>query len=112
MRRLIAVALTLVLFSSCATNQPSKPEVLKRSFYLNRSLITFEMNNGYCYSREKLPNGGYKNYYRSDRGNIIADLLRWDSYPYCELELITDKNNIVRKITILEDAFECAHIIR
>jgi hypothetical protein len=105
---LLAVA---AILTSCATTQP-KPEVVNKSFYLNKPLLTFELNNGSCNSKKPTPDGGYINNWQSDSGNIIANALNWNSYPYCKLELTTDKNSIVRKIRILENDIKCAYVLR
>ena len=102
----------VLIFSGCSNNYNAKPKVVTKSLYLNKSLTKFEMDNGFCYKREPLPNGGYKNYWRSDKGSILANALSWDSYPYCELALITDKNNIVRKIEIIEDDIKCVGALK
>jgi len=113
MRLKLAIFLTIfMLFTSCSTTSQPKPEVVKKSFYLNKSLMLFEMDNGYCYAREPLNNGGYKNYWQSDKGNIIANLMDWDSYPYCKLALYTNKDNKITKIEILEDSIQCAYALK
>jgi len=113
-KTLILLIALFLLFSGCAKIQPTKsqPEVVKKSFYLNKSLMYFEMDNGYCYAREPLNNGGYKNYWQSDKGNILANLMDWDSYPYCKLALYTNKENKIIKIEIIEDSIHCAYALK
>ena len=95
MRALLKILILSIVvafgLSSCATTYNPKPKKVTKSFYLNKSLMLFEMDNGYCYAREPLNNGGYKNYWQSDKGNILANLMDWDSYPYCKLALIQIK---------------------
>jgi len=114
MRKFILIPiLFLAFFSGCATTTTNpQPEVVRKSFYLNKPLVQFEMDNGYCYSREPLNGGGYINYWQSDKGNIIANLMDWDSYPYCKLALYTNKDNIITKIEILEDSIKCAYALK
>ena len=111
------ILLGLVIFFSGCSNYSIEPNssdsnYVKRSLYLNQPLSRFELDNGFCYAREPLPNGGYINYWKSDSGNIIADALDWDSYPYCKLALITDNKNIIRKIKILEDDVKCVSVLK
>ena len=115
MKKLIKIGVLGILvafgLSSCASYNPT-PKKVTRSFYLNRSLMRFELDNGFCYAREKTPDGGYINYWRSNRGGALVDVLNWDSYPYCELKLKTDKNSIIRDIEIVEDDPKCAWVLK
>ncbi len=113
----ISVLVILALFlTSCVNNQNIQKDSVvevKRSWYLNRSLMDFEMNNGFCYETKDLGNGESVCYYQSDRvGTIIQDLFDEDSYPYCKVALYTDSKKIIRKIEILEDDIKCARILR
>ncbi len=104
------IVIVALIFSSCATS--TSPKIVKKSLYLNKSLMKFEMDNGFCYAREALKNGGYKNYWSSDRGNILANALSWDNYPPCKLELFTNKKNIITKIVVVEDSIECVGVLK
>jgi len=106
------ILIITIFLTGCATNYSVAPQDVTKSLYLNKHLSKFEMDNGFCYKREPLANGGYKNYWRSDKGNILANALSWDSYPYCELELDTNKAGIVERIKILEDDIKCAYALK
>jgi hypothetical protein len=105
------IFLIVLFLSSCATPNYTDSTIVKKSFYLNKELVKFEMDNGYCYYRKKIKNG-YLNYYKSDKGNILADMLNWDSYPPCELEIKTDNKEVIKQIKILQDNIKCAYILR
>ena len=100
-----------LFLTSCATLNYNNQNIVKKSFYLNKPLVKFEMDNGYCYYRKKI-NGGYLNYYKSSSGNILANLLTWDSYPDCELEIKTNNKGVITQIKILQDDIKCAYILR
>jgi hypothetical protein len=107
---LIFIFITLTL-NGCLQYNP-KPKEVTKSFYLNKSLTRFEIDNGYCYAREKSSDGGYINYWRSDRGAPLIDALTWDSFPYCELRIKTNKDSIITKIEVLEDDIKCAWVLK
>ena len=101
----------MLIFTSCATYAPQSA-IVRKSFYLNKSLSKFEIDNGFCYYREKIPNGGYINHFKSSGINIIADIKNLDSYPECKLDLITNNKNIITQIRIVEDDIKCAYILK
>jgi hypothetical protein len=101
-----------IFLTGCATNSTIAPKIVSKSLYLNKELSKFEMENGYCYKREPKRDGGYKNYWRSDSGNILANALTWDSYPYCELELDTNPQGIIKTIKIVEDDIKCIYALK
>jgi len=103
--------LLLSLFlASCATS--TTPTVVQKSLYLHKSLMKFEMDNGFCYAKKPLKSGGVKCLWSSDSGNILASALSWDNYPPCKLELFTNKEKIITKIVIIEDGIECAGVLK
>ena len=106
------ILIITIFLTGCVTNSNISPKSVTKSLYLNKPLSKFEIDNGFCYKREALASGGYKNYWRSDKGNILANALSWDSYPYCELELDTNKYGIVTNIKILEDDIKCAYALK
>jgi len=101
-----------ILLSGCAVTNFITPQVVTKSLYLNKPLSRFEMDNGFCYAREKTSYGGYINHWKSSGGNMFADALNWDSYPPCRLDLKTNKQNIVTQIKIIEDDIKCAYVLR
>jgi len=103
MLRVLLIVYILFL-SGCATTNYNS---VKKSWYLNRDLATFEVNNGFCYAREKSSDGGYLNYWKS---SSVRDL--FDDSLECRLILKTNKNNIVKEIKIIDYSFACATVLR
>ena len=111
--RIFIIFTVFFIITGCSTTIPQNPNngyLVKKSLYLNKELIKFEIDNGYCKSRKAMPDGGYINYYISDSGNIIANMLDWDSYPPCKLAIKTDKDGIIKEIRVIEDDIKCAYI--
>lgn len=106
--------LSLIFLLTACTPSPVAPRQVGKSLYLNKRYMKFEVDNGPSYRDVRLPDGSVMHYWRSDYGNLIAAALgRDDSYPdYCELVLRTDKNGIVREITVLEESIICGGVLK
>jgi len=105
----VILAFFILFLSGCATT--SFNSEVKKSWYINRDLATFEVNNGFCYAREKSSDGGYLNYWKS---GSVRDLFGEgsDDSLECRLMLKTNKNNIVKEIKIIDYSFACATVLR
>ena len=113
-RSFLWAALPLLLLLSACAPGPVGPQRVVKSLYLNKRYMKFEVDNGPSYRDVRLPDGSTLHYWRSDTGHLMAIALgRDDSYPdYCELALKTDRNGIVREITILENSIICGGVLK
>ena len=103
----------LFLLTACTPQAPA-PQPVRKSLYLNKRLMKFEMDNGYCYRRVALKNGNTLHYWRSDTGRLISIATgRDDNFPdYCELALETDPARVIRKIYIIEPSVICNTVLK
>ena len=104
--------LIIILFALSSCVNTPYPRVVKKSLYLNKPLMKFEMDNGYTTLKKKLDNGSYIYTYRSDQGSIMANLFDFEGYPPCILEIKTNKDKIIKEIKIIEDDIKCAYILK
>ena len=102
------ILLSFIFFSACSNYQTSA--VVSKSLYLNKPLMKFEMDNGFCYQKKRLDDGSYKCLWSSS--NNFTNNLFDDEYPPCRLELLTDSKKIVKKITIIEKSLGCVGAIK
>ena len=108
------VLLIAFLLSGCVNSNYSlkNSTTVTKSLYLNKPLLKFEMDNGYVTLKKELSDGSKIYIYRSDRGAILASLYSFDDYPPCILEIKTNKENIIKKINIIERSMKCAYILK
>jgi hypothetical protein len=101
-----------VLVGCRGTPQPPRP--VTQSPYLGRKLVKFVVDNGSPYRKIPLKNGGALLEWRSDFGKLIAVAMgRSDEMlDRCELRLEVDKDQIIRRIWILEDSAKCHGVLK
>ena len=112
MRKRIFMVLILILLGGCTA--VTTPQPVTKSLYLNKKLVKFVIDNGATYRSVSLSRGRTLHYWRSDFGDLIAIAMGRDNeFPtYCEIALETDKDQIIRRIFIIEDSISCNAVLK
>ena len=111
---IIAISLLLVTSSYAKSLEEiySNAKRVKRSSFIGKELVSFEMYAGPTSRWKRLPNGDTLQYWDSKMIGFFVSKGDDGMGSQCILILKTDKNKIIKDIRIVEDGIACGPALR